>query len=437
MWLKNACRRLYLLKMNYLCTKIAPRSGMKSTLRTLTLLVISLFAAFTARPACAAEAVTDSLEVGLLTCAPGDEVYTLYGHTAIRVRNANTGEDYVFNYGMFDFRTPHFAWRFMMGRTDYFLGVERFDDFAEGYRRHGRSVTEQVLNLTGEEKLRLVQSLVRTASTDGWTYRYNFLYDNCTTRALEEIENCTSDTIDWPKQQVPSTFRGIIHEFAATESPWNSFGQDLILGEEVDHPIGREGEMFSPVYAMRYLAGATIRRDGTAEPLVKQTTLVVKAEAPASHRFPVSPLCAVGIVAAVVLGVMVWEGRRRRVCRLLDDAVMLLWGGAGCIVALLFFFSEHPAVGSNWLVIVLNPLPLLALPWKIWRNCRRRADYWFAASGVALVLLFIIAAVSPQHFPLELLLLALLLLIRSIVRLRYPLEKNPAEADRKRGTAGR
>lgn len=90
----------------------------------------------------------DSVEVSLITCSPGSEIYSLFGHTAIRYRNTNKNIDVVFNYGMFNFNKPHFIFRFILGQTDYELGVEEYQDFQTNYSYENRSVEEQVLNLT-------------------------------------------------------------------------------------------------------------------------------------------------------------------------------------------------------------------------------------------------------------------------------------------------
>lgn len=348
------------------------------------------------------ESGSDSIEAGFLTCAPGTEVYELYGHTALRIRNLNSGEDWVFNYGVFNFHTPHFEWRFMLGQTDYMLGVLPFDAFAASYSREGRSVEEQVLNLLPEEKEALWKSLVATAMTPDWTYRYNFLYDNCTTRAVAEVERCVRGKVEW--KELPkgngNTFRDIIHEFASESCPWNAFGQDLILGEETDRPIGIGQRMFSPIYAKRYFDKAIIRAaDGSVRPLVKRTEMVVDVQAKPIERFPLSPAMSVVLLLLVTLAIGAFEWRKRRICRWMDSLWMVLWGGAGCIVFILFFFSEHPAVGSNWLVVLLNPLPLFALPFKIWNDRQRRRDLYPLAASLAICLFGVLGMFMPQQVP--------------------------------------
>ena len=90
----------------------------------------------------------DSVEISLLTCSHHQEVYSLYGHTAIRYYDPHNHIDYAFNYAMFNFHRPFFVLRFEFGLTDYELGVMPFDVFREEYSSYGSQVTQQVLNLT-------------------------------------------------------------------------------------------------------------------------------------------------------------------------------------------------------------------------------------------------------------------------------------------------
>ena len=318
----------------------------------------------------------DSMQISLLTCGPGDLVYELYGHTALRVQHLKTGEDLIFNYGIFDFDTPNFAWRFMLGQTDYKLGVTYFDRFAYSYARHGRFVDEQVLNLTPNEEARLWEALKKNWSDEYWTYRYNFLYDNCTTRAIAQIKSCLDGELVWPAEEDGKrSFREMLHEFTGEASPWNSFGQDLILGAEIDQPIYVEQQLFSPIYAERFVDRAYIKgADGTQRPLVSKKQQVVEIPEKEISRFPVSPMAASVLLLILVVIVSVWEIRRKHLCFALDYTLMFLQGVAGCMVAFLFFLSEHPAVGSNWLIVLLNPLPLLYIPFKVWRDRKGKME---------------------------------------------------------------
>lgn len=358
----------------------------------------------------------DSLEASVLTCAPGPKVYELYGHTAIRIRDLRTGTDRVYNYGMFDSRRPRFIWHFILGETDYELDCCDFDRFAASYLYRGRSIDEQVLDLNASEKLRLLRTLETNARPENRQYRYNFLYDNCTTRAIGQIGRCVEGrlTFSGTDRERP-TYRDIVHEFSA-DSPWLRFGQDLLLGSEVDTALSLQGEMFAPLYAESHLQGAVVvSADGSERPLVKQAfRYPASGDALPETPCALTPLACALLLLLASVAVSLWEARRGKTQRWFDYLLMLAQGGTGCIVALLFFFSDHPAVGSNWLVAWLNPLPLLCLPFKIRNDRRGRGDWYSPAAAVVIGLFLLSAAFLPQRFPPEILIVASALLLRNI-----------------------
>ena len=132
----------------------------------------------------------------LLTCAPGEKIYELFGHTAIRYVEGDS-IDLVFNYGMFNFNSPNFIYRFVKGETDYELGIDVYRSFEYSYRRRGSAVYEQKLNLTPDETIMLLHSLLENYKPENRVYRYNYFYDNCTTRAKDMIEKAISGTVEF------------------------------------------------------------------------------------------------------------------------------------------------------------------------------------------------------------------------------------------------
>lgn len=347
--------------------------------------------------------VEDTLQLSLLTCAPGAEVYELYGHSALRVQHLNNGADWVFNYGIFDFSAPHFMWRFVLGQTDYTVAGVPYLYFCDAYRREGRAVTEQVLNLTPAEEARLLDVVTQHASTEGWSYRYNFLYDNCVTRLIYMIEDCVDGQVEWPvAEEGKRSFRDMLHESTEVQSPWNCFGQDLILGAEVDVPLTIHQQMFSPIYAERYVCEAVVREvDGQTRPLVnKPAPLVMSCAAtPVTHGGGLTPMVVLSVFAVLWLMIGLWEMKRGKVIMALDNVILAVRGVLGILVAILFFASEHPAVGSNWLILFFNPLPLLLLVWKMIGNCREKHLRYLRLMLIESMLVGAILLVSPQVVP--------------------------------------
>lgn len=349
----------------------------------------------------------DSIRFSLLTCEPGQEIYSLFGHTAIRYENFSQSLDYVFNYGMFSFNTPNFVYRFVKGETDYELGVMPYEYFRMEYAARGSSVYQQELNLTHDEQLRLLHLLETNYAPENRTYRYNYFYDNCTTRARDKIEEAIHGKVVYPDAKKNKSFRSIIHEFTV-DSKWDELGIDLCLGRAADVPIDGRKQMFAPFYMKHFAAQAYILNDdGTRRPLIKSETKIIDVPRPATTEgFPLSPMACSVLLMCILVGVSVWQYRKRRICVVVDVVAYSIVAIAGCIIAFLFFFSVHPTVDSNWLLLWLNPLPLIWLPVlllttkKVWKRL-----IW-DINAVVLTVFIIVALVGTQKFNLSVLPLA-------------------------------
>lgn len=357
---------------------------------------------------------TDSIRFSLLTCAPGTEIYSLFGHTAIRYENYTRRIDVAFNYGMFSFNTPNFIFRFVAGETDYQLGITPYSYFEAEYAMRGSSVYQQVLNLTQSEKERLLTILENNYLPENRIYRYNYFYDNCTTRARDKIEECIEGKVVYPDSLSGKSYRSIVHEFTAG-SPWNEFGIDLCLGAEADKEINKRQQMFSPFYMKYYASNAYIvDAGGTRRPLILDETKIVDVEPDEVQLgFVLSPLMCGALFLALCV-VMAWgQWKTQRIWWGWDIVLYGLQGLAGCIIAFLFFFSVHPTVGSNWLLILFNPIPLLYLPFMVYKAVKRKKDYYHVGNMVYLTLFITILPFCGQEFNLTVLPLALGLLVTS------------------------
>ena len=357
---------------------------------------------------------TDSIRFSLLTCAPGTEIYSLFGHTAIRYENYTRRIDVAFNYGMFSFNTPNFIFRFVAGETDYQLGITPYSYFEAEYAMRGSSVYQQVLNLTQSEKERLLTILENNYLPENRIYRYNYFYDNCTTRARDKIEECIEGKVVYPDSLSGKSYRSIVHEFTAG-SPWDEFGIDLCLGAEADKEINKRQQMFSPFYMKYYASNAYIvDAGGTRRPLILDETKIVDVEPEeVQPGFILSPLMCGALFLALCV-VMAWgQWKTQRIWWGWDIVLYGLQGLAGCIIAFLFFFSVHPTVGSNWLLILFNPIPLLYLPFMVYKVVKRKKDYYHVGNMVYLTLFITILPFCGQEFNLTVLPLALGLLVTS------------------------
>ncbi len=352
----------------------------------------------------------------LLTCSPGDEVYAYFGHTALRYCNPDKGLDLVFNYGVFDFSEPNFVGKFVAGETDYMLGIVEFPYFIQEYAMRGSSVVEQELALDSLQRERLFALLRENYRPANRVYRYNYFYNNCTTKARDIIEAAMGEgaIIKYPESDgKQDSFRSTVHRFTAV-SPWYSFGIDLLLGSEADALQNERTLQFIPSTLQADFSAASIVCGDSILPLLARTeTLIeaVPADSEAASWF--TPTLFFVILLLLVILVAVVEHRTKRIYWGVDLLLMTAQGVAGLLVAYMLLFSQHPTVGSNLLIILLNPLPLLILPVYIYCIVKGRKPrvLWLQSS---MVLLFIVSApLLPQYIPMPLYIFAATLLIRT------------------------
>ena len=327
----------------------------------------------------------DSVEFSLLTCQPHDEVYSLYGHTAIRYHELRPGGlDWAFNYGVFDFKKPHFVARFVFGLTDYELGAYPYKYFVKEYRRFGSMVTEQVLNLTDEEKMALHDALAINLRPENKIYRYNYFYNNCTTKARDIIESCINGKVEYAgREDYTPSYRDIVHSMTRN-NPWSRFGNDLLLGIKADWKTDLRQQEFLPGNLLYDFDHAQIYSNGNYRPLIKERRIAVPGGVQIIESgFPLTPLACAAILLAVGIVIFFVEWRKKRVFVLWDVLLMITTGTIG-IVLTLMLFSQHPTVSLNLQIILCNPLPWLFL-WPVIRG--RETRYWKITAILAVLFL--------------------------------------------------
>ena len=328
----------------------------------------------------------DSVEVSLLICSPHEEVYSLYGHAAIRwhdmrKQHPEEGEkDWVFNWGMFNFNKPYFEIRFVFGLTDYELACYPYSAFWPSYQKWGSSITEQVLNLTGAEKRSLKAALQENLRPENKVYRYNYFYDNCSTRPRDVIEACIQGEVLYQEREDYSpTFREMVRECNRNHD-WNKFGIDLLLGIKADQKTNRSEQEFLPMNLMQDFLTAQIYVNGEYRPLVKeQRTPVPPGVQMIEPDFPLTPTQVSILLLMLSVGILWIEWRRKKTFKYWDMLLMTVQGLAGCILTVMLF-SQHPTTTLNLNILLFNPLPLFFLPAVF----KRKASRWWILQFVML-----------------------------------------------------
>ena len=356
----------------------------------------------------------DSVHISLLTCTPFEAIYALYGHTAIRVQDLRNGMDIAVNYGCFDFEAPFFALRFVFGLTDYEMGVEYYRDLRYKYKYFQCSIIQQEINLKREEKAAILAAMGVNILPENRVYRYNYFYDNCTTRARDIIVNNLNGYVTYGEEPFEGpTFRQIVHG-CTDDYPWARFGDDFLLGVKADMSTTRTEYQFLPANLMTDFGNAVITDlDGTKRPLVKSTTVVLDAPVRVpSSEFPLSPTACAVILLLVTIVITVTERLTRHTLYIYDALLMTLCGLSG-IILFAMIFSQHPTVSLNFQLLLLNPLPLFFI-YRMIKRTRRHTQDWQYKMWTALIVLAMIGGIW-QNYAEGMYLIALSLLIRNIV----------------------
>ena len=349
----------------------------------------------------------DSIQISLLTCSPGKEVWAQYGHTAIRYYDKESGEDLAINYGIFSLDQTYFIPRFILGMTDYRMGVQPMDMFLTQYSYEGRGVVEQVLNLSTEDKEVIYKALQENMKPENVVYRYNYFFDNCTTRARDMLVNHLHGKVVYPPAEEDATFRSMIHKWN-NKHEWSQFGEDLLLGVNADRKTTKSEQQFLP----ENLRSDFDKASYNGKPLVKETNVLLDAETEvAEPAFPLSPLSIALIFAAISLIMMLFSYRRQQVYWAWDLALMLTSGLMG-IIFFVMIFSQHPCVSLNFILLFFNPLPLFFL----YSTIKKKKVIWWKIWGV-LIILGLFGSLF-QEIPLPILIVASFLLLHCIVHLR-------------------
>lgn len=284
-------------------------------------------------------ALSDSTSVSVLTCDRGNELYSLYGHTALRVVDYKQNLDVVFNYGTFDFAAPNFALRFVKGDLQYFVSVSSYADFLYNYQHEARAVKEQFLHLNASEKQKLWSELVETLTTDKRYYTYKFIDRNCTTMVKDILELATGKSIE-KVGPIDHSYRDLIYpEFRYHF--WEKLGTQLLFGTKVDESAT---EIFLPEELFTSLAAS----QWNGQSAVSQTTtpLDLPTAEPEKISFFNTIWFYIALLTAIVL--VPWDSVRK--------GYVLLIGVVGVFFLVAGIYSLHSELQYNWQVLLCNPL---------------------------------------------------------------------------------
>lgn len=383
----------------------SPRSKVRCWKNYLWLLLLSC--AFSL----SAQQFSDSVRISLITGSPGKDLYAQFGHSAIRVVDYKYNRDLLFNYGTFDFDTPNFYWNFVKGKLFYKLSINYTEDYIRSYKRDGRSLIDQELQLTAAEQQQILKFLVNNYRPENRTYLYDFYYDNCVTR-IRDIFEQEIKGFNYLQADIDTfTFRQAL-DIYVQQTPWIDFGMDLILGMPNERPAGLREQMFLPEYAADYLT--TYARNGDVPLLGAPTILTPLEESKARiEAHPITPFLVT--ISLLLIGLMVTLLPAQGLRLWFDRIFFLVVGLAGTFLLFAWLGTDHFTTKYNWNVLWLNPL-LVFLPFVL----KKRGTFTKALLiiGAAANLIALVGwSIIPQQFHWAFVPLMLLILLRCSHRL--------------------
>jgi hypothetical protein len=288
-----------------------------------------------------------SLRISLLTCAPGEELYSTFGHTALRVQDGQKGTDFVFNYGTFEFG-PDFYTQFIRGKLLYFLSVQEFGEFIYEYQLQSRSIREQVLQLSCIEKQNLYTALEMNAQEQNRYYRYDFLFDNCTTRAGDIVAKNTDSPVVFKSilSENHPTFRNLIHSYLdAGHQYWSKLGIDILLGAKLDRKVTNHEAMFLPDYLLKGFDSAMVNNHS----LVTPPQTILQMPSPLKNKSFFTPGVVFVLLLVVIVGIsFVQSNWARVVINVFDFLFFFILGLAGLLLLFMWFGTDHKVCQNNY-----------------------------------------------------------------------------------------
>ncbi len=351
------------------------------------------------------------IRISLLTCTPGTELYSTFGHSALRVTDSVNNKDLVFNYGTFDFYDPGFNKKFVQGKLLYFVSIDSLSSFVEEYDYYKRGITEQAVNISCIEKQRMVAALFENAKEENKYYRYDFNYDNCTTRLRDMLEKAAGKQIE-TKNILPkpgTTFRHLIHTYLDRGGQqWSKLGIDILLGNPMDKKVTNREAMFLPDYLLMAFDSSALN----GKPVVSEKKILLNYFDEYKTKIGITPFIVFGILFLVIatLSILRMKGWKT-VLIIFDFFFFFTLGALGILILFMWFGTDHAMCKNNfnllWALPIHLPIAFMLFNKKNWVNSYFRFIFFYT---IALLLAWFFL---PQQFNTATLPIVGIILIRS------------------------
>ncbi len=290
-------------------------------------------------------------KVSILTCGSGEQLHSIFGHTAIRIQEPQRNIDVVYNFGMFDFSTPNFYLKFVKGDMQYFVANNSFEQFMYGYRMENRSVYEQELNLSTEQKQHLFDELNKILFSDERFYTYKFIDKNCTTMVADKVNEELGKPLIQKVGNREESYRDVLNPYL-TNLFYENLGINIIFGYRTDE---KAKQLFLPIELMNSLEKLQINQ----KPLVSETVTLFEQD-----RSLLSNSWWNTIYTFLLILILIALTHSSKIYL----SFLILLGLLGVFLSLVGFYSLHREVLQNYNVLVFNPILLGVVYFYIQKN---------------------------------------------------------------------
>lgn len=360
----------------------------------------------------------------MITASPGTELYTSFGHTAIRVSDPRLGIDSVYNYGTFDFSDPAFYWKFTRGELRYYLSRWEFQMFRKVYVSAHRSLYEQVLRLTPPQRQALYTYLEENYRPENRDYWYDSFLNNCSTKVRDALVDVFGTHLVFADSLfTPSvSFREAIHPYVS-RNPWGSLGINLLLGAPVDRTATYQEMMFLPYELKDAFASAMLTEAGRQSPLVQSTATYPAPAADISGITRITqPALLFWLLAMVIFGLTLRESTYRNVLRYMDLILFGFIGFLGLFILFMWAGTIRPWTSANWNLVWALPTHLPAAILLARGKSGRLLGSYFLGTAFLVMMVIGLWSFLPQTLPLSTLPLLLLISLRAVRLYQYSLK---------------
>lgn len=358
--------------------------------------------------------LSDSAQISLLTCTPGMELYSVFGHSAIRVNDPVNNLDKIYNYGTFDFGAPNFYTNFVLGRLDYMLSTTKFTYFTFEYKVENRGVFEQLLNINKSQKQKLFENLEINALPENRTYRYDFFYDNCATRIRDIFEVSLGDSLVYNTDSYVRelNFRDLLHPYIS-HSQWLDLGINLALGLPADKIAVPSEYTFLPDHLMDYTSKAYYKTISDSTKFLNDATQIIDYQ---KMKFPRKYITPVNIFILILLlfAALTWmDFEKKKITSWPDKILFAIVGLLGVVTTFLWLGTDHFAMNYNFNFLWAMPLNLIIVFFLGKEKYNNLVYYYSLFYAIILFLILISWTWFPQRFSIYLVPVIFVLFMRS------------------------